>query len=145
MKNHFIHYNDIFAILWKYLWKFEHCIFDLDLNQRIWSPSYVIELSDNLGMSHEYLNLHSWFNFIFCNPSVKVWKGIYLWFCVGSLYKTMIKMKFIQNHLDLNNVFPYKNKNYYVVRNAGLARSRNTWRLTPILFNQWSNQSINYY
>ena len=33
------------------------------------------------------------------------------------------------------------NKNYYVVRNAGLARTRNTWKLTPIFF-EWMNESI---
>ena len=32
-------------------------------------------------------------------------------------------------------------KNYNVVKNAGCAPSRNTWRLTQIFFNEWNNQS----
>ena len=36
-------------------------------------------------------------------------------------------------------MFAVNNKNYYVVRNAAWARSRNTWKLTTInLMNQWN-------
>ena len=36
------------------------------------------------------------------------------------------------------------NKNYYVVRNAGWAHSRNTWKLTPIfVLNELIYQSLN--
>ena len=37
-----------------------------------------------------------------------------------------------------------RTKNYYVIRNAGLARSRNTWKLTLILYsliNDWIKES----
>ena len=35
----------------------------------------------------------------------------------------------------------FENKNYYVVNNTEWARSRNTWKLTPIfLMNQWMNK-----
>ena len=40
------------------------------------------------------------------------------------------------------STFTYPNKNYDVVRNAGHARFRNTWQLTPFLMNELINQVI---
>ena len=39
---------------------------------------------------------------------------------------------------------PELNKNYYVVRNAGCARSRYTLKLSLIFLNQWINELTEY-